>query len=689
MKNACIIKNCYHVQDHVLTFYQMVFNISLFLDYLRTRDDPQMSSETIDQLEEFLKTINIDLYETDCDGHGHSLLDLMCTKNEYLYPQVLDYLIKVCGMDQNHLSNNGNHILGLACGHIDSVEMIKHLIKKYDMNVNHLNYHGISILGIACVNNSVEVIEYLIKECSMDQNHLDNNGNSILGIACANNDSVNVIEYLIKECSMDQNHLDNNGNSILGLACMNNSVNVIEYLIKECLMDLNHFNSDGHRILSISCAHNKLVNVIKFLIEECGLNPNYLDNNGHSALSFACTNNDSNVIEYLIKVCSMDTNYWDIDGNSILGLAADNNSVEVIRFLIEECGIDMNHLDNQNNSILGIACAKNNFVDVIHYLIKECRMDPNHVNQFGATILYLACVYNESVEVIKYLMEITEVEIHIMFTDKCKRLIALEWEDQIKFNQLIMQSIDKHGTDLVIEIIEQINILTLEPSVRKKLSLPDPFESRFDKFKQLVDELEMCVQIQDPGPDQLNSESLNSENSESLNSENSESLNSESLDRSSHLSDNKDQTQGIIFIHNQIPYYGNLRTALSALELTRGVEEILCQDLEPIVLTSELSHDLMDQWVRSIDKRMDIMAIRSEDLISLLNHINKYPTTGTNLTSIEYQVIRYVDSISISISISIGSSDGQILSDLKEFAQSHGMKLLYLHLHNIELRSID
>jgi hypothetical protein len=448
-------------------------------------------------------------------------------------------------------------------------------------------------------------------------------------------DTINQLEQFVKKYQVDINHCDNNGNSILHIACAKNSVGVIEYLIKECSMDLNHLNKNGNSILGLACARN----------------------------------NSTKVIEYLIKECSMDLSHLNKNGNSILGLAcALNESVKVIEYLIKECSMDLNHLDKNGNSILGLACANNQSVNVIEYLIKECSMVLSHLNKNENPILGLACRFNRSVNVIKYLMEIKDIEINIngMSADKCRKIIVLEWKDQKKYNDLVDQIIDKHGAYLIMRMIDQINILTLYPDVREMLFLSDPLELRFDKFKQLVDDLKMCVQIPDTNP--LDPSLCESE--------------SESLDQMSEFLDTcSDQKQEIIFMHNKIPYRGNPKTVLNALELTRGMGQIFCSHDEPIVLTSELSGGPMDKWVRSIDKKMDISNIGLEDLVPLLNHINKYPTLETTLVSIEYEVIHLLDSMRL--------SGNNVLSNLEEFAQSHEMKLLYLHLHNIGLRSGD
>jgi hypothetical protein len=511
----------------------------------------------------------------------------------------------------------------------------------------------------------IDQIYQLLKTIDIDhyQDDCDGKGNSLLGLICKNNDyhDIRIIEYLVKECSMDLTHLNNYGESILGLACAyatNNSVKVIEYLIKECEMDPNHLNRIGRSILGLACAINNSVEVINFLIEKCSMDPNHLDNNGRSILNYACGYNSIKVIEYLIK----------------------------------ECSLNLNNLDYRGNSVLGLACAINKSVKVIEYLIKQCSLDPNHLNNYGSSVLDLACANNKSVKVIKYLMEIKEIEIKIygLSTYKSKQLIALEWNDQIKYNQLIDQLIAKHGTNMIRGMINWINILTLTPSIRKKLSLSDPLELKFDKYKQLVDDLKMCVQIQEPGPGpdpDPDPDPLPDPDPDPQPDPDSFIIGpifTGSFDQIHQSEDqshqSEDQSQEIVFIHNLIPYYGNLRITLGALDLTRGMEDILCQYQEPIVLTSGLSVDLMDLWVRSIDTKMDIMEIRLEDLIPLLHHIDKYPTMRTNLTSIEYQVIRYMDKI-----MKLSQDLNLISSDLKDFAQSHAMKSLYLHLHNIKL----
>jgi hypothetical protein len=241
--------------------------------------------------------------------------------------------------------------------------------------------------------------------------------------------------------------------------------------------------------------------------------------------------------------------------------------------------------------------------------------------------------------------------------------------------------INKYGTDSIIEMIDQINILTLTPSIRKRLSLSDPLTLRFDKFKQLVDDLGMCVKIEDFVTCESESEShefgsldeeLFPDQKEDFVTCESESETHEFGSLDEDLS--PDQKQEIIFIHNEIPYHGNRRSALNALELTRGMDDLCCFR-EPITLTSELSADLMNQWIRSIDQKMNIMGIKTDDLIPLLNHINKYPTIGTNLTSIEYDVVQYLESM---------KSHFDPLN-LIEFAESCGMKLLYMCLHNIKI----
>jgi len=333
------------------------------------------------------------------NNQEENALMIACKNDSKL--EIINLLIKN-GININSVNKNLDNALMIACKYSKNVEVIKYLIR-IGVNVCQLNKSKSNCLILACVYNSkLEIIKYLVNETDIDVSIKNDQGQTCFLAACSNNDNFEIIEFLTLNERIDKFVLDINKDSAIQLACKNNNnLKIIKLL-------LNYYSDNDKCYLNI-CTYFKNVSeqIDSFLISNSCCNESKSNTNQEKAL--LCPENKN------IKINKYFLNYYvttkkcflrniDIHGYDHLALACSyNENIEIIKFLLEERKVIRIFIDG--SSCLSLACANNKNQKIIEYLIEEKKYVIFYKNYMGLDCLRLACYFNTNLDIIKYLFK--------------------------------------------------------------------------------------------------------------------------------------------------------------------------------------------------------------------------------------------------------------------------------------------
>jgi hypothetical protein len=208
-------------------------------------------------------------------------------------------------------------------------------------------------------------------------------------------------------------------------------------------------------------------------------------------------------------------------------------------------------------------------------------------------------------------------------------------------------------------ISEIINPLMIDKSqFRYEEYFEDPYDKKFVEFINYVDSLIIPVKIQYKNTNLHTSCQL--------------------LDKESRDHTNPSHPWKILFIHNNISYYGEQDTMYrSFLFLSDCIEH---NDDEPFVLSGSITKQSMNLYIDgSCRGDFDISDIDYSDILQFMKFIEQYPTKTIFLEKLETSIIDYFET---------GYNNNEILRDLiadqemVDLALRCRLKYLYLYLHN-------
>jgi NADH:ubiquinone oxidoreductase subunit E len=619
-----------------------------FLAACAFNNDLEMIRKMISQFEIVVDQVN---------EHGNNCLTLACWKNGNI--NIIKYLINDVKMDVDHKNDDCDNCLTLACYGNTNMDVIDYLINDLKMDIGYKNSNGNNCLTLACHGNTnLEIIKYLINDLKMDINHTNIYGNNCLILACYWNTNLETIKYLINDLKMDIDCTNIYGDNCLIMACWGNkNLEIIKYLINDLKMDMDYMNKSGDNCLISACWGNKNLKIIKYLINDLKMDINHKNNRGLDCLRYACFKNPNlEIIKYLINDVKMDINHTDNNGDNCVTLAChDNLNLEIVKYLINDLKMDPNHTNKGGNNCLEMACFNNKNLEIIRYLINDLKMDPNRANN----CLILACKNNTNLQIIQYLIESTNVKISFCSDqdqyDKWKQIIRLISKNFNRFKDALNQGVKAYMRKNKNDVMDFLK--TINPFLSKDHTMIDPMDHKmiFSDYVRYLDELQsFIIPVSLPGPGH---EPL-SDNDEDL---------IPWIDFT--------ETPRLLFEHNGSEYYGHRDLVYESVLCLKEIKEIANFD-QPITLSGRIPIYLMNLWICTMySKRFNLMKINPEDIILFLEHIDQYPTDFLTISSIECDLIRYLDTNSQNIG-------EPMIPHLNQISLRCRLKRLYLWVHN-------
>lgn len=181
----------------------------------------------------------------------------------------------------------------------------------------------------------------------------------------------------------------------------------------------------------------------------------------------------------------------------------------------------------------------------------------------------------------------------------------------------------------------------------------DPFDKKFEEYINLVNSLPIPV---------------NTQHQQVFSCTSHQPLN------------NKNHTQSgqILFIHNNIPYYGDRNAMYETLLFLP--DDIKYDDDEPFVLSGSITKKSMNHYIDgSCCGKFNISDIDYSDILQFMKFIEQYPTKIIFLEKLEGSIIDYFED---------GYKDNKMLRELiagqemNDLITRCRLKYLYLYLHN-------
>jgi hypothetical protein len=556
-------------------------------------------------------------------------------------------------MNTTCIDKNGNNCLLLACGNNNNLDIIKYLIEDVRMDCHYLNYLEDNCLTTACwENTNLEIIKYLIEDKKININHVDNNNNNCLLSACNANTNLDVIKYLIEEKQMDVTYLNINGENCLTMACSNNTnISIIKYLIEDIKMNILHTNNIGSNCLLRACRHNTNLSIIKYLIEDIKMNILHTNNVGSNCLLLACNcNTNLSIIKYLIEDKKMDITINNNFQDNCLTLACwQNENLEIIKYLIEEKGMKTIHVNSYGNNCLILACQDNTNLEIIKYLIEDIKMNIMHFNKCGKGCFILTCQNNTNPYVAKYLVEETnaEISLRLISFDDFKKFINLITKNYDRLNELLENAINKYSVVEMKDILDSINPLILNETVRTLANIHDPFDTTYEKFVINVDNIKYFISVR---IDKLKTSNRNEKKRIDI-----------------------DFSKGteILFAQNGISYYGHKNAVYNAMYLMNDSHNYAFD--ETIILSGNIPGYVMSMYIQSCyDGIFNLNEIKTNDFEPFLKFIDQYPTKYLSIDLLEVQLLKYIDDNIMDITL----SEKYVMNVINRY------KLKYLYLYS-------
>jgi len=433
-----------------------------------------------------------------------------------------------------------------------------------------------------------------------------------------------------------------------------------------------------------------------------------------TCFSAACMfNNDPWIINRLLGDFKIDANFVDIDGSNCLMAACHwNMNLGIIRYLIEDVKMDIHHANKSWNNCLILACKNNTNLEIIKYLIQDLKMDINFENSVGLNCLTYAYKYNTNLEIIKYLIESTDGVISVC-KDSCmdrdqahdqygrwKKIIKLISKNYNRFRITLTMGLNRFAyrtrnydlQDDLMDFLKTLNPLLLMDTrpipgsvqgtgteeeimfndYAKYVLIPESVQQgtdimediKFNDYVKYVDELQAFI-VPIPMPFDIQSCECN-------NLSIKDPISLIDIDFTENLS--------LLFDHNGSQYHGHRSIVYESIQCLREIKDVANFD-QLITLSGRIPKYAMNQWIYAMySKRFNLMNIEPEDIIPFLDHIDQYPTDFLTISSIECDLIRYLDANSQNI-------DDPMIPCLKEISLRCRLRRLYLWIHNKQIVS--
>jgi hypothetical protein len=379
-----------------------------------------------------------------------------------------------------------------------------------------------------------------------------------------------------------------------------------------------------------------------------------------------------------------------------MGMCMFNHNENIIKQMVECVGCSVNQITSEGQTPLSLACRYNENQSVIQYLIVDSMQDPDHADIYGQSCFLNACYFNRNYLLIAiYLIESTDAKISLTHVPSFRwgRIILGIKNNFERFNQVLDLGLkeynqDKYDQKLLNLIVPRINpmLLILRRDLLTKYCIRDPFDNMFlmKDFIKFTDDLNCSLPITIPV-------SVHISMTVSTNTL-VPPITILSLDQDEE-SDNMDSMKhrSRVFVYNGDNYYADPEIVFNQITLFKEIKDILRFDVDELVVLSCGSYGpcpryLINLWLGSMcTKKIDLMEIESNHILSALDHIDRYPTESVSIRGIEHQLIRRIDRM-----ITCGElTDCQWITMsryLTDLCARYGLKYMYIWIHNHKIK---
>jgi hypothetical protein len=448
------------------------------------------------------------------------------------------------------------------------------------------------------------------------------------------------------------------------------------------LIDINHIETITVRyfgnmeqklslnyLMHVIIKNSKSLSIVKYLVEKCGIDLEHIDNEDFDCLHYA-------IIHYEFK---------------------SKASLEIVKYLIDECKMDIFNLDWLNRTYLTHACCSGKAdVKLIKYLIEEKNMNVSiHLSvEYFFDIIFANYQYavpntkennNNKFEIFAYIVDLMDISksnqikssFNYVSIDVFGKFINCI-KDREKFN-IICKSyfIDYINSDVYKTVTKRRH------DINKFLCLIDPSllneaNSRLIGIEQLklnYDEFVRCVDEFKFKNDNYLYLKTNLKSIREKNIQTNDDILKQYIDYDFSQKYQEQQTlvsccSEVLFIHNNIPYYGNRKTIYNSILLLKDID--LKNITDDIVLEGNLPKYLVNMYLNSIiSKRYNLVTICPDDIFKFVKFIDQYPSDVLSIDKLELDLVEYFE-----------ENDIQLNEMIKSLCFRYKFKYTYVYFHN-------
>ncbi|XP_046550945.1 uncharacterized protein LOC124260704 isoform X4 [Haliotis rubra] len=346
--------------------------------------------KTLQNILKFNVEIKQQLFIKSKDGE---MLSHITSRRGHLH--ILQMLLEA-GMDLDHLTDEGDNVLHLACSY-DKYRVCTFLLDTSPNLAWVKNHNGFTPLDMAIGTGNDKIVRIFFAHAKLTQ--YGRMQNTIWMYLCESMDNINRLNVLVR-CSNVMEMTDNHGNTPFHIAAMTGSTRAIDCLLKHDRKDcVKLSNSDGDTPLHVAShqGHSAVVRILSPNFET-----NVANNLGDTPLHVSCLNAQRGSVLTLLSADSnvnAENNCGDTPLHMVLHsffTMPDAKLAETIRIIhhllayaADPCCQNINR-----NTPLHVACSLGK-IEIVASLLTYYK-DLNIMNRCGKTPLHVACEYDHS-----------------------------------------------------------------------------------------------------------------------------------------------------------------------------------------------------------------------------------------------------------------------------------------------------
>ena len=338
------------------------------------------------------------------------------------------------GLDVNHVNEDGNSALILACHDRDDCATVPTLLAAGAI-VDHANNSGKTALLRACEGGHIRAINALIA-AGANVNYANGQGEmgeTPLLVACSHG-NLSTVRALIA-AGVDVNCVDSDGDNCLFLSTYDDNFAIVQSLLAAGAK-LSHENEAGDTALIQAC-RKKAKHTAKLLIAK-GSDLSHVNEAGYTAFVAACeAGSVSIVLQLLESGRPIDIEHEIKDGSTaLLRACGRRDGASIVRALIE-AGANVHHANPCSHLFPLLNSCRSGSIETVRLLLEAGAIDVEKAKDLGKALR--SAVANQRSSIVRLLLKSACIDLSSLDEDGNSALsLACEHQNSQIVNQLLV-----------------------------------------------------------------------------------------------------------------------------------------------------------------------------------------------------------------------------------------------------------